>query len=114
MTTQIDVRWLDGVRLNYPKIYRPRILRGIERYHIFFMDMRYMVVTNDSELLSEIVTGEMMGVYKEHLRYTKINFLEELERLIDLAIQAESHECYILLVEYKQSHNLYQDNPFEL
>jgi hypothetical protein len=39
---------------------------------------------------------------------------EEIDELIDLAIQAESHECYILLVEYKQSHNLYQDNPFEL
>ncbi len=30
------------------------------------------------------------------------------------AIRHESPECYVLLIEYKRKHNLYQANPFEL
>lgn len=95
-----------------------------EENTLYTREWQMLVKMNDAEILDEALQNQILidkfVRYLERLDevYGGLNpqkaFQKTIDQLIDLAIESKSHECYILLVEYKRKHNLYQANPFEL
>lgn len=77
--------------------------------------IRGSIIFHDVEEVNDFLQdAETMSEYKKVMLSEGRTMQEEFDSLIDVAIRYESHDCYLLLVEYKRSHNLYQANPFEL
>ncbi len=99
-------------------------VRCKEENTLYIRDWQMLVKMNDAEILDEALQNQILidkfVRYLERLDevYGGLNpqkaFQKTIDQLIDLAIESKSHGCYILLVEYKRKHNLYQANPFEL
>jgi len=88
-----------------------------KRMHEFVSDVniRSCIIDKEDTYVNRLLQDtEQMEKYEKAMISEGRTMQAEIDELIDLAIDAESHECYILLVEYKRKHNLYQDNPFEL
>ena len=88
-----------------------------KRMHEFVSDVNVRGCIIDKEITYVnclLQDSEQMEKYEKAMISEGRTMQEEIDELIGLAIASESHECFLLLVEYKRSHNLYQDNPFEL
>lgn len=120
-----ELKW--ARRLYYDKNFGHREsmwVRCKEENTLYTRDWQMLVKMNDAEILDEALQNQILidkfVRYLERLDevYGGLNpqkaFQKTIDQLIDLAIESKSHECYILLVEYKRKHNLYQANPFEL
>ena len=120
-----ELKW--ARRLYYDKNFGHREsmwARCKEENTLYTREWQMLVKMNDAEILDEALQNPILidkfVRFLERLDevYGGLNpqkaFQKTIDQLIDLAIESKSHECYILLVEYKRKHNLYQDNSFEL
>lgn len=100
----------------YDSDYRESIRIHCEKEYVHTYDWRLLVMVNDAEILNEALQNPvLMDSFAQYQKLINERTLQEvIDKLIDLAIECKSYECYVLLVEYKRKHNLYQDNPFEL
>lgn len=90
---------------NYSKeFWEQRFLRSYFVGDWSYREILPLVVIDDSAFL-DIILG--LTDWKEEIQ-------KNIDLLIDIAIECDSHECYILLVEYKRKHNLYQETDWSL
>jgi len=114
MTDTFHANWKKGYIEHYNRFEKERCRKSLHCLYPF--QMLNIIMANDDELLNDALQNKItMGrFFRLDACFDDRNETESIDYLIDIAIRYESHDCYLLLVEYKRSHNLYQDNPFEL